>query len=258
MLSMSACHGQDTRYVDMALGDEGTMEHLKKEAIRYLGYGKHAVDEETLRLIAESFDDLQRTAQRKSIYRIFALSNGGDERANAQVGFGEDSSGQEAASANRIIIGNMEIESRNLAKNLRGCEEAVLFGATLGIGVDRLISRTGLTNMAKAVVLQACAAAYLEEYCDVCQEQIAEEMKKEGKYLRPRFSPGYGDFSLSHQNQLMQMLDCAKKIGLTMTESCLMTPTKSVTAVIGVSTTMIPCHRSGCEACQKVDCAYRR
>lgn len=216
------------------------MEHLKKEAIRYLGYGKHAVDEETLRLIAESFDDLQRTAQRKSIYRIFALSNGGNGRAN------------------RIIIGNMEIESRNLAKNLRGCEEAVLFGATLGIEVDRLISRTGLTNMAKAVVLQACAAAYLEEYCDTCQEQIAEEMKKEGKYLRPRFSPGYGDFSLSHQKQLMQMLDCAKKIGLTMTESCLMTPTKSVTAVIGVSTTMIPCHRSGCEACQKVDCAYRR
>lgn len=234
------------------------MEHLRKEAIRYLGYGKHAVDEGTLSLIAESFDDLQRTARRKSIYRIFALSDGREIPEKPQADSRDGAAGREAERSNRIVIGNMEITSRNLAKNLRGCGEAVLFGATLGIGVDRLISRAGITNMAKAVVLQACAAAYLEEYCDICQEQIAEEMEKEGKYLRPRFSPGYGDFALSHQRQIMQMLDCAKKIGLTMTDSCLMTPTKSVTALIGISTTKITCHRSGCEMCGKTDCLYRR
>ena len=47
-----------------------------------------------------------------------------------------------------------------------------MFGATLGIGVDQLIRRTSLTDMAKAVVLQACAAALLEEYCDECQEKL--------------------------------------------------------------------------------------
>lgn len=211
------------------------MEHLIKEAIRYLGYGKHAVDENTRALISESFADLQQTAERKSIYRIFDIRH-----------------------TEKICIGTMEVESKNLAKNLKGCEQAVIFGATLGIGVDRLIQRTSITNMAKAVVLQACAAAYLEEYCDICQEKIAEELQKEGKYLRPRFSPGYGDFSLSHQPQLLRMIESAKTIGLTMTDSFLMTPTKSVTALIGVSTTQEPCHRKGCEVCSKKDCLYRR
>ena len=115
--------------------------------------------------------------------------------------------------------------------------------------------RASLTDMAKAVVLQACAAAMLEEYLDERQDQIAEELLKEGKYLRPRFSPGYGDFSIEHQGQ---MLDAPKKIGLTMTEGNMLTPIKSVTAVIGVSTHREPCHRKGCEECEKRDCMYRR
>ena len=90
--------------------------------------------------------------------------------------------------------------------------------------------------MAKAVVGQACAAAELEEYCDHCQRQIAREAERQGRYLRPRFSPGYGDFSIHCQDTLMRMLDCAKTIGLTLTAGGMMTPTKSVTAVIGMST----------------------
>ena len=56
----------------------------------------------------------------------------------------------------------------------------------------------------------------------------------------------------------MRMLDCAKTIGLTMTDSYMMTPTKSVTALIGVSLTEENCHIKGCESCGKKDCAYRR
>ena len=55
-----------------------------------------------------------------------------------------------------------------------------------------------------------------------------------------------------------EMLDTAKKIGLTMTESYMLTPTKSVTAVIGISDTQEKCHIKGCEACGKKDCIYRR
>lgn len=213
------------------------MDRLTKEAIRYLGYGRNAVDEQTYALIADSFRSLESAANRKSIYRIFAL---------------------EHADGNQIIFGNLQVESKNLSKNLRGCDKIVLFGATLGIGVDQLIARASLTDMAKAVVLQACAAALLEEYCDECQAAIAEELREEGRYLRPRFSPGYGDFSIEHQKNLIRMLDCAKTIGLTMTDSYMMSPTKSVTAVIGASTSEIRCHTQGCEACGKKDCLYRR
>lgn len=213
------------------------MDRLTKEAIRYLGYGSHAVDDQTFALIADSFQSLQPVVNKRSIYRIFVL---------------------EYADDHEIRFGNLKVESKSLGKNLLGCDKIVLFGATLGVGVDQLITRTSLRDMAKAVTLQACAAALLEEYCDECQASIGKEMKKDGRYLRPRFSPGYGDFSIEHQKNLMQMLDCAKNIGLTMTDSFMMSPTKSVTAVIGASTLDVRCHTKGCEVCDKKDCLYRR
>ncbi|CUX43435.1 vitamin B12 dependent-methionine synthase activation domain-containing protein [Clostridium sp. C105KSO13] len=213
------------------------MDTMTKEAIRYLGYGKHAVDDHTLALISDSFLNLEAAAGRKSIYRIFDLKQTGDDK---------------------VLIETMEIHSKNLAKNLKGCNKIVLFGATLGIGADRLIRRASLTDMARTVVLQACAAAMLEEYCEECQSNIDRELRTQGLYLRPRFSPGYGDFDIHYQTQLMQMLDCAKLIGLTMTDSFMMSPTKSVTAVIGASAAKEKCHSKGCESCDKEDCAYRR
>ena len=213
------------------------MDVRMREAVRYLGYGKHAVDDGTLALITEVFRELDQIKRVKSVYRIFDL----------QVG-----------EAGQTEIAGWTVTSKNLAKNLTGCDQIVLFGATLGTEVDQLIRRYSLTDMAKAVVGQACAAAELEEYCDHCQRQIAREAERQGRYLRPRFSPGYGDFSIHCQDTLMRMLDCAKTIGLTLTAGGMMTPTKSVTAVIGMSTEKEPCHIKGCEACAKKDCLYRR
>ena len=213
------------------------MDKKTREAIRYLGYGKNAVDENTLSLISEVFDALESVAVKNSIYRIFKIDR-------------EDES--------NFSIGKVHIYSKNLGKNLKNCDQIVLFGATLGARIDILMNRYALTDMTRAVIMQACAAALLEEYCDECQEKIAEELLKEQLYLRPRFSPGYGDFDISYQKPLMKILDCAKTIGLTMTDSYMMSPTKSVTAVIGISRTKEPCHRSGCEECSKTDCQYRR
>lgn len=208
-----------------------------KEAIRYLGYGRHAVDERTLALVSESFGELEARARAKSIYRIFeCIHLGGD----------------------KLQIGKMKITSRSLVRNLKGCKDVVVFGATLGTEVDFLMKKYSLTDMTRAVVLQACAAAYLEEYCDGLQNRIARELEAEGQWLRPRFSPGYGDFDIHHQEDILRMLDTAKTIGLTMTESYMLTPTKSVTAVIGISDTKENCHIKGCEVCTKTDCIYRR
>lgn len=213
------------------------MDLLTKEAVRYLGYGKNAVDDQTRRMIADSFASLQSVMSRKSVYRIFDL---------------------EQVDAENIRFGGLEVKSKNLAKNLQGCDKVVLFGATLGIRVDQLLSRTSKTDMAKTVVLQACAAALLEEYCDECQEKIKAEVQEEGRFLRPRFSPGYGDFPIECQKDVVRMLDSAKRIGLTITESFMMAPSKSVTAVIGAGRTPVRCHRQGCEACGKKNCIYRR
>ena len=212
------------------------MDIRTREAVRYLGYGRHAIDERTLTRIQESFQELDQVSDARFVYRIFEISK---------------------ADENGLTIGNLEIKSRNLAKNLKKCQEAVLFGATLGARVDMLMKKYSVTDMSKTVVLQACAAAELEEYCDEMQKQIAIKLG-EGLYLRPRFSPGYGDFSILHQRDVLQMLEAQKKIGLTLTEGYMLTPTKSVTAVIGISREKQPCHIKGCEECEKVDCAYRR
>lgn len=213
------------------------MDMRTREAVRYLGYGKCAIDDKTLQMIQESFGELERLADRKSVYRIFELS---------------------FINENTLSIGNVEIQSKSLQKNLKDCEEVILFGATLGTDVDRQIRKYELLDMSKAVVLQACATAYLEEFCDEVQEKLAVQMAIEGKYLRPRFSPGYGDFSILHQKDLLSMLEATKRIGLAMTEGYMLTPTKSVTAVIGISHTKERCNIKGCEMCEKVDCIYRR
>lgn len=192
------------------------MKIREKEAIRYLGYGKTKVDEQTLQLIRESFERLEVISRPDCVWRALELK---------AFGNGE------------LQMGNMQVQSSHLEKNLKGCSQVILFGTTLGTAVDRQIHTYEIVDIARAVVMQACAAVFLEEYCDEMQGRIAEKMAKEQLYLRPRFSPGYGDFSILHQRQILQILDAAKKIGLTMTESYMLTPTKSVTAVIGVSET---------------------
>lgn len=213
------------------------MEKRIREAIRYLGFGKNVVDDRTFALIINSFKELEEVADERVVYRIFSLQTKSD---------------------NRVKIENMIIDSVNLGKNLKGCQEVIFFGATLGAGVDMLMKRRAVTDMASVVVLQACATAMLEEFCDRCVDEISEELNREGMYLRPRFSAGYGDFSISHQEEILRMIDASKKIGLTITNGNMLTPTKSITAVIGISDKNISCHREGCEVCEKIDCNYRR
>ena len=113
-----------------------------KEAIRYLGFGRKEADQATLDLIAGSFDKLEQAASPRIVWRLFDLKTAGE---------------------GRLDIGGMEVESRSLWKNMKGCCQTVVLGATLGAGVDLLMRRQSLTDMAGAVVTQACAAAMLEE-----------------------------------------------------------------------------------------------
>lgn len=212
------------------------MDARTREAVRYLGFGRNAADEQTERLISEVFTELDRIARPKAVHRVFSCVQRKEE----------------------IQIGTMQVHSKNLARNLQGCTQTVLMATTLGIEVDLAMRRYALTDMAKVVIFQACAAAMLEEFCDECQVKIADEMAPEYRGMRPRFSPGYGDFDIHHQEEILRMLDAHKKIGLSMTESYMLTPTKSVTALIGFAEKEMDCPKSGCEACEKKDCIYRR
>ena len=154
--------------------------------------------------------------------------------------------------------GCFQTVSMNLSRNLRDCGQIIVFAATLGTGADHLIQKYNKLQMSKAVIMQAAATAMIEEYCDQVCTGIREEYESGDRYLRPRFSPGYGDFPLDCQQRLLDSLEAGKRIGIKLTDSLLMMPSKSVTAVMGVSKKPYRCDVKGCESCGKRDCLYRR
>lgn len=159
----------------------------------------------------------------------------------------------------------MRIQSKNLAKNLQDCRIAIIFAATLGVEIDRLIAKYGRISPTKALMFQAIGAERIEALCDAFCEDIAKE---KNMALKPRFSPGYGDLPLEIQKDIFQILDCPKRIGLSLNDSLLMSPSKSVTAFVGIveSQDTMPdtTNKTGqnhqinkCAACNKTDCEYR-
>ena len=126
---------------------------------------------------------------------------------------------------------SFSVTSQNLSKNLKDCSKVIIMGATVGVGLDRLISKYSHISPAKALLLQAFGAERIEALCDAFCEHVKMSLKIA---LKPRFSAGYGDLPLNVQNEIFKLLDCPKHIGLTLNDSLLMSPSKSVTAFIGI------------------------
>ena len=133
-----------------------------------------------------------------------------------------------------IQFGGHKLESYYLALNLKDCHEVILFAATLGPEVDRAIQKASRINAAKSVMLQAAGAMFIERYCDYLQDFFRTEELKSGNILCPRFSPGYGDIPLTVQKTFFEILQCQKNLALTLNDSLIMSPEKSVTAFIGI------------------------
>ncbi len=119
-----------------------------------------------------------------------------------------------------------ETDSKGLARVISGSDEIIVFAATVGIEFDRVINRFKKVAPSKALILQALGAERVEALCDhFCSEF-------EGR--TSRYSPGYGDLPLATQRDVFALLQCESKIGISLNESLLMTPSKSVTAIFGI------------------------
>ena len=161
-------------------------------------------------------------------------------------------------SGDGVDLSFVKADSKGLAKNLEGCESAVIFGATVGIGVDRLISKYSRISPVKALIFQGIGAERIESLCDAFCDKLSVLKGEENRFLRPRFSPGYGDLALTVQKDIFKVLDCERKIGLTLNESLLMSPSKSVTAIVGVSEKPQKCKANKCDTCDiSQDCQFR-
>ena len=158
-----------------------------------------------------------------------------------------------------VDLGFVRTRSRDLARHLTGCRECVAFAATVGLEMDRLIARYGGLSPSRSLFFQAAGAERIESLCDRFCARAAEELGRQGRGVTRRFSPGYGDLPLELQRDFFRVLDCPRRIGLTLNESLLMSPTKSVTAVFGIADHPGgDCAGAGCAACGSQDCAYRK
>ncbi len=133
-----------------------------------------------------------------------------------------------------LILDTICTSSDHLSKALSGCDEAIVFAATVGTEYDRLILRYSRLSPSKAMMLQALGAERVESLCEAFCEQMNTQLNVDGKSLRTRVSPGYGDISLTMQKDIFAILDCERKIGITLNEDLLMSPSKSVTAIAGI------------------------
>ena len=175
----------------------------KAEALRYAGAREG--DEIAEALFDECCARLLPTLSYRACYRIFDI----DEPH----------------------IASMLKDSVKLREALSGCDSVIILAATVGIGPDRLMMSAKVTSPARALIYQAIGAERVEALCDALCSELSLEL---GAALTRRFSPGYGDFDLKWQREIFSLLDCERQIGLTLGDSLLMSPTKSVTAIIGV------------------------
>lgn len=149
------------------------------------------------------------------------------------------------------------MRGKDIENHLSGCQQAVVMCATLGTEIDKLIRISQIADMARAVVLDSFASVAVEQVCAKVDELIAE--KYSGMNMTFRFSPGYGDYPIEMQKEFLKMLDAPRKIGLTTNDNCLLMPSKSVTAVLGLSSEPIERKKRGCAVCNmRETCRFRR
>lgn len=164
----------------------------------------------------------------------------------------ENSGDKITLSGHRLVL-----RGKDISEHLSGCFGAALMCATLGDGVDKLLRAVQAEDMAKAVTVDAFASAAVEQVCDIAEREIGERFA--GKFTTWRFSPGYGDFPLECQGDFLGAVNAMRTVGVCVTEGGLLTPTKSVTAVIGISEREVPRKRRGCGTCNMRDkCSFRK
>ena len=191
------------------LEELGEIPFDEKEILRYAMLPSFAPKPEELPL-QECLKAAKGAAQCRAVWRRYLLVRDGDT----------------------LDLGFAKTDSRDLKQHLEGCGEILLFACTAGAETDRRIARAKLLSPARGLLMHAIGAQQVEGGCDRLCARLAQQFPD--RQLTDRFSPGYGDLTLEMQRDVMAALDCGRTVGITLTDSLLMTPSKSVTAIIGM------------------------
>lgn len=214
------------------------MNETKAEILRYLGHRSQSIPQSIHALIDDGIAQMHSAAVPRHARLRFDLS----EKDGVLLLEGP----------------GLALPGKDIATHLHGCTQVVLLAATLGASADALIQRWKRTDLTRSLVLDACATQRIEAYCDALEQQIRSEAAASGLVTTARFSPGYGDLPLTLQPHIIDTLDAGRRIGLTCTESCILLPRKSVTALIGLGQ-QVASGLGGCTVCpMQAACGFRK
>lgn len=205
-----------------------------EEAARYMGV-RGEPDENVARLL-----DKYEPIVRENLRPAYVYRQGDVERTE-----------------NELKICGISLLGNDIRRHLDGCEKAIILGATVSAEADKLIRQTSVTDMAAALAVDALCSAAIEQVCNLAEEEIFAAVN--APYRTWRFSAGYGDLPISHQKELLFALNAQRRIGLTVTDSFLLIPSKSVTAIIGIRDSAPSETSRGCSVCRmRENCAFRQ
>lgn len=208
----------------------------RAEVLRYLGYKGIGADETINSLIDECEAEVLKAAVPRYVYRVVDVT---------QVDEGV-----------RLEGTSVTLKGNSIKEHLKGCNKAALIAVTISDGIDRMLRIMQASDLARAVISDSIASTAIEQVCDNVEAVIKEELPEYNQTFR--FGIGYGDLPLSQQGEFLKILNAPRLIGLNVGKTDMMTPTKSVTAVIGLTTGEVSSQKKGCMSCNlKGTCRFR-
>ena len=212
----------------------------REEVLRYLEYKGQDIDNNLVEIIEECRNIAKDRINPKYTFRVYSIK-------------------QKYKGIIELEGTNLILESNDLYEILKDCNECILMAATLGINIEKDIKKYSCTELTKGIIIDSCATTAIEEVCDKVQNEIENNILKNGQYLTFRYSPGYGDLSIEKNTEILTILNGQKEIGLTITNSGIMIPRKSVIAIIGITDKKVEQDKTSCSTCKnKSKCKFKK
>ncbi|MDL2252614.1 methionine synthase [Ruminococcaceae bacterium OttesenSCG-928-I18] len=191
-----------------------------------LGYRGLPADEQTEAKLTAACHAVQQAAKPRFLYASFPLG------AGLRLGTSETT-----------------LTGRDIAAHLAGCSSVLLLALTLGQRPEAAIRKAEATSVELAVLMDTAASTLAEQYANEAERQLRQQTETQGQFLTGRFSPGYGDLPIELQRDLLRLLDGPRAIGLSVSQSGILLPRKSITALLGIADHPVEGKLAGCDHC---------
>lgn len=157
-----------------------------------------------------------------------------------------------------IKIENQKLDlGRQVCGYIKEATQAAVFLCTAGEDFTRMTNQLNEQgDIMEAYILDAIGSLTVEKAMDRIQESLKNEFGGKGFKISNRYSPGYCNWPLSDQKTLFNLIG-ENQTGITLSDSCLMTPRKSVSGIIGIGE-HLQHHEYGCVICNNSTCIYRK